>query len=147
MKEYREATAEDIVNGNTVYVLGDDLALHKKVIDEVLKPNDQWKAFYADDGCRYGLDGLYIKEGDNKLPPGEQVQPGKGMFHNGRLEVDIYDVTSEFMKQMQAAHIEQRPVYLTEYGFAGKWVIMELRGNASIGGRVFVEIVFRRYIG
>jgi len=55
----REATPDDIVTGKTVY-LSVDSEIHTKVIDEVLRPSDKWKAFCADDGCRYGLDGLYV---------------------------------------------------------------------------------------
>jgi len=62
MYRFRQATSKDIVADATVYIEGDDGDLHKKVIEEVLRPSDEFKAFSADDGCRYGLDGCYIKE-------------------------------------------------------------------------------------
>uniref|UniRef100_A0A6H2A5R8 Uncharacterized protein n=1 Tax=viral metagenome TaxID=1070528 RepID=A0A6H2A5R8_9ZZZZ len=59
---FREAIPEDFVVGKVVYLEGDDGDLHKKIIDDVLRPHDPWKAFCADDGCRYGLDGCFIKD-------------------------------------------------------------------------------------
>ena len=59
--ELRQALFSDIVAGNTVSILGDDGAQHLIVIDEVIRPHDQWKAFIADDGCRYGLDGCSVQ--------------------------------------------------------------------------------------
>ena len=59
-RTFRKATPEDIIVGNTVYLLGDDNNIYTKTIEEVLRPDDQWKAFCADDGYRYGLDGLYV---------------------------------------------------------------------------------------
>ena len=61
MKGYRKAEPKDIVQDATVYILGDDEELHEKIIDFVIRPDSPWKAFCADDGCRYGLDGCYIK--------------------------------------------------------------------------------------
>lgn len=31
------------------------------IVDDVLRPNDPWKAFTAHDGCRYGLDGAMVE--------------------------------------------------------------------------------------
>lgn len=62
MSEYREATAADIVEFATVYMRGDDEKMHEKIIDLVIKPSSLWKAFCADDGCRYGLEDCYVKE-------------------------------------------------------------------------------------
>jgi len=31
------------------------------VVDEVYRPDDQWKAYCAHDGCRYGLDGAFVE--------------------------------------------------------------------------------------
>lgn len=61
----RQAEPKDIISGATVYILGDDNELHKMAIEDVLRPSDPWKAFCADDGCRYGLDGCFIKEEPN----------------------------------------------------------------------------------
>lgn len=57
---FRQATELDIVVGKVVYIIGDDNIMYRKVIEEVLTPSDPWKAFSADDGCRYGLDDLYV---------------------------------------------------------------------------------------
>jgi hypothetical protein len=57
----RRAEAKDVVLGAEFILEGDDGLCIKKV-DEVLRPNDEWKAFSADDGCRYGLDGLWVIE-------------------------------------------------------------------------------------
>lgn len=58
---YRLAEAKDIIQGNTVFINGDDQLMHEFTIEEVLRPNDFYKAFVASDGCRYGLDGCYIQ--------------------------------------------------------------------------------------
>ena len=65
---YRKAEAKDIVEGNTVLLIGDGNFPYEMVIDEVLRPNDPWKAFDADDGCRYGLEGLYVREESDSSP-------------------------------------------------------------------------------
>ena len=59
-RAFRKATPEDIVVGNTVYLLGDDNEIYTQTIEEVLRPDHQFKAYVADDGCRYGLAGLYV---------------------------------------------------------------------------------------
>jgi len=59
---FRQANSEDLIVGKTVYIEGDDGDLHKKTIEVVLRPHDRWKAFCADDGCRYGWDGCFIKD-------------------------------------------------------------------------------------
>ena len=59
-RTFRKAIATDIVEGAVVYLLGDDNDIHTITIDEVLRPDDQWKGFCGDDGCRYGLEGLYV---------------------------------------------------------------------------------------
>lgn len=57
---FREAEPSDIIEGNIVYLIGDGDEMHKVTIVEVLRPNDKWKAFCASDGCRYGLDDLWV---------------------------------------------------------------------------------------
>ena len=59
-RTFRKAKPSDIVVGNTVYLLGDGNEIHTQTIDEVLRPDDMYKAYVASDGCRYGLDGLYV---------------------------------------------------------------------------------------
>jgi hypothetical protein len=61
---FRPATELDIVVGNIVFSVGDDDILYRKKIEEVLHPSDPWKAFCADDGCRYGLQDLYVVRSD-----------------------------------------------------------------------------------
>ena len=63
----RAATKEDITLGNVVFINGDDDQIHKKVIEEVLKPSDLFKGFCADDGCRYGLYECYVDSSDTKM--------------------------------------------------------------------------------
>jgi hypothetical protein len=54
----RPANAKDIVVGNVIWYPRWDY--HKwVVIEEVLYPNDAFKAFIGD-GCRYGLDGAFV---------------------------------------------------------------------------------------
>jgi hypothetical protein len=38
------------------------------IVDEVLYPNDAFKAFIADDGCRYGLNGAFVEVGRYSPP-------------------------------------------------------------------------------
>ena len=57
---FRPATERDIFVDNVVYLIGDDNIMYRKVIEEVLRPSDPWKAFCAEDGCRYGLEDLYV---------------------------------------------------------------------------------------
>lgn len=58
----RPAVTTDIVVGNELVLVGDDEKLFVKIVEEVLHPNDDWKAFCADDGSRYGLLGLWVIE-------------------------------------------------------------------------------------
>ena len=57
---FKPATELDISVGNVVYLIGDGNIMWRKVIDEVLRPSDPYKAFCATDGCRYGLEDLYV---------------------------------------------------------------------------------------
>lgn len=57
---FRKATSADITEGNIVFLIGDGNEMHRMTIDEVLHPNDDFKAFCADDGCRYGLHDLWV---------------------------------------------------------------------------------------
>lgn len=62
MRGFRQANSNDFVLGKMVYIEGDNGDLHKKKIIEILRPQDPWKAFCADDGCRYGWDGCFIED-------------------------------------------------------------------------------------
>ena len=64
---FRKATAKDITEGNIVYLICDGDEMHKMTIDEVLYPYDDFKAFCADDGCRYGLRDLWVLKSGNDL--------------------------------------------------------------------------------
>lgn len=59
--EFIKASPEDIVVGNIIYIFGDDKKFVEMTINEVYNPTKLFKAFLANDGCRYGLDGSYIK--------------------------------------------------------------------------------------
>lgn len=59
-KLFRKAIPTDVVEGVTVFLIGDDNLFYMLTIEEVLRPSDMHKGFCADDGCRYGLDGLYV---------------------------------------------------------------------------------------
>lgn len=59
----RRAFPEDITVGNVIiYPATETSEEFTKFIVEVLRPSDDWKAFSAEDGCRYGLEGAYIVE-------------------------------------------------------------------------------------
>lgn len=57
----RPATPRDIIVGAIIWYprFSESKWL---IVDEVLHPNDNWKAFCADDGCRYGLDGAFVED-------------------------------------------------------------------------------------
>ncbi len=56
---FRQAKSKDVFEGNIVFLVGDGPELYRLTVEEVLRPNDPHKAFVFD-GCRYGLDGLYV---------------------------------------------------------------------------------------
>ena len=64
---FRMATATDITEGNIVYLVGDGDVLYPKTVAEVLYPDDDWKAFCAEDGCRYGLYDLWVLKTGTEL--------------------------------------------------------------------------------
>ena len=62
-KNRRPAWARDIVVGAVIWHererrFGGD---YWNVVEEVLYPGDAFKAYCADDGCRYGLEGAYVE--------------------------------------------------------------------------------------
>lgn len=64
-KNLRPATAKDIKVGAVIWYPADptnpyDID-HWKLVDEVLRPNDDWKAYTAHDGSRYGLYGAFVE--------------------------------------------------------------------------------------
>ena len=64
---FRKAEPEDIKEGNMVFLVGDGNLMHRFMVDEVLRPDDDFKAFVADDGCWYGLMNLYVLKSHNNL--------------------------------------------------------------------------------
>ena len=58
---YRPAVADDIQIGVMVYLKIEEGHV-PLLIDELLHYGAPYKAFCADDGCRYGLDRLFIME-------------------------------------------------------------------------------------
>ena len=60
-QQFIRASPLHIREGNTVYVLGDDGTYRTMIIEKVHNPYDMWKGYLADDGCRYGLDGTYVR--------------------------------------------------------------------------------------
>ena len=62
-RRIRPATAEDIVNGAVIWYPKDEYTdTYWKYVGFVMCPNDQWKAYCAHDGCRYGLDGAFVEK-------------------------------------------------------------------------------------
>lgn len=57
----RPATPRDFREGAVIYHSAGGNSLYWHVIDEVKYPNDDFKAYTADDGCRYGLSGAYVE--------------------------------------------------------------------------------------
>lgn len=69
---FRKAIKTDVIVNNTVYAICDDNELFKMNIDEILYPDDDFKAFVFD-GCRYGLFNLYVlDDNSNKTPQPNQ---------------------------------------------------------------------------
>lgn len=63
----RSALVNDIFRNNTVYLVADGNELIEMTVKDVHGPDDKYKGFTADDGCRYGLDGLYVLRAGNSL--------------------------------------------------------------------------------
>jgi len=64
-KNVRPATSKDIIEGNIIWHQREAKygAPYWNIIEDVIRPNDLFKAYCADDGCRYGLDGAYVEPG------------------------------------------------------------------------------------
>lgn len=63
---FRPAFSGDIYEYNVVFLVGNGSKLIRMVIEEVINPDSEFKAFTFD-GCRYGLDGLYVLIKDSEL--------------------------------------------------------------------------------
>lgn len=60
-KNLRLATANDIVEGTIIWYKHGDNGHFWQIVVDVLRPNDPYKAYCAEDGCRYGLDDAWIE--------------------------------------------------------------------------------------
>ena len=62
-KHYRPAQASDIVVGAVIWYAREEQyhGAFWKIVDEVLRPDSDFKAYTGDDGCRYGLEGAYVE--------------------------------------------------------------------------------------
>jgi hypothetical protein len=61
MRMLRPATSADIVCGQVIYY-PERANPYWQIVEDVLHPNDPFKAYVADDGCRYGLDGAFVRK-------------------------------------------------------------------------------------
>jgi hypothetical protein len=57
----RRATPDDIQPGQIIWHGTDDRDLDWHIVEEVLQPDDKFKAYVAEDGCRYGLDQAWVR--------------------------------------------------------------------------------------
>lgn len=57
----RPATPSDIVEGAIIWHKNGDDGDFWNIVEEVLRPDDPFKAYYSEDGCRYGLDEAYVE--------------------------------------------------------------------------------------
>jgi len=64
-KNLRPAESTDIRVGAVIWYPGDKGKYAEDaywmLVDEVLHPSSEWKAFCAHDGCRYGLRGAFVE--------------------------------------------------------------------------------------
>lgn len=61
-RNVRPAEPKDIVEGQIIWHRNVDSGCsYWNIVDKVLHPNDPFKAYCADDGCRYGLDCAFIE--------------------------------------------------------------------------------------
>lgn len=107
----RRAFPEDITVGNVLIYPATEISEEfTKFVIEVLRPSDNWKAFSAEDGCRYGLEGAYIVEHEaiylykisqtinndwdairsaivcaRDEDEASRIHPNKGIYHNGNV--------------------------------------------------------------
>lgn len=65
--DLRPLRSEDVVVGQIVWGRHErgehePAEYYWHVIDQVRDPDDGWKAYVADDGCRYGLEGHWVEK-------------------------------------------------------------------------------------
>jgi len=66
-KKVRPATEHDITYEAVIWYTGetmDDDEPCFMIVEEVHHPSDPWKAYTAEDGCRYGLDDAWVEVSD-----------------------------------------------------------------------------------
>ncbi len=61
--DLRRATAKDVVVGNVFYYHPSTKHAFWQIIRDVRWPDDDFKAYVAEDGCRYGLDDAWVENG------------------------------------------------------------------------------------
>jgi hypothetical protein len=57
----RPAVPKDIKPGQIIWHGGDNRDWYWNTVEEVLHPSDKFKAYVAEDGCRYGLDQAWVR--------------------------------------------------------------------------------------
>lgn len=57
----RPATSKDIIEGAIIWYKHGDDGHFWRIVGDVLRPSDPYKAYCAEDGCRYGLDDAWIE--------------------------------------------------------------------------------------
>ena len=65
IEKLRPATADDIKEGAVIFhrqLLNDYVGWYWHIISEVRYPNDDFKAYVAEDGCRYGLNEAFVEK-------------------------------------------------------------------------------------
>ena len=77
---FRKAICSDIIEGNIVFLIGDSEEMHKITIEDVYNKNDEFKAFCASDGCRYGLYNLYVLKAETELE--QEISKLKNVIEN-----------------------------------------------------------------
>lgn len=61
--DLRPAKSRDIYIGSIIWYPDhdhDDGSMHWEFVEQVMYPDDQWKAFSGHSGCRYGLKGAFV---------------------------------------------------------------------------------------
>ena len=95
---FRQVQPEDVVEGQTVFVCGDDGSYHKKAVSAILTFGNDWKAFETDDGCRYVLGEGFVREDGQRFSTGNETKE-KWV---SREELNQYEKTfGEPIKQLE----------------------------------------------
>ena len=93
----RPVAPEDLYEWNTIWHYDPSTdQFFCNIVKEVLNPNDNYKAYIAEDECRYGLEDAYVideygslkNEFDNAL---EQASKGKGKERHAKKDENFED--------------------------------------------------------